>query len=199
MKGRPYLWHSSLAFKPPPHPVINTLRLPPAGIDAFEAIALVAVEPLGICNEKAQNKRQSKDQFPSRPRLSLQLPRCPPLCWGGRLCCRLTLLDNCDVFLCRHHLDGIGWVSGDERVCGSSEDRLTFVLGVDDSGHGVVIFGAWHRGGARANLGHARLNWGGQATLKGSSQSEPEIPLLYINAAAFKNTTLGDASNYLLQ
>ena len=39
-----YLWHRSLALKPSPHPVVDTLRLPPAGIDTFEAIGLVTIE-----------------------------------------------------------------------------------------------------------------------------------------------------------
>lgn len=39
-----HLWHSNVALKPPPDTVVDTLGLPPAGVDAFEAIALVAVE-----------------------------------------------------------------------------------------------------------------------------------------------------------
>ena len=39
-----HLWHSSLSLESPPHSVVNALRLPPAGVDAFEAVGLVAVE-----------------------------------------------------------------------------------------------------------------------------------------------------------
>ena len=43
-----YLRHSSLALKPSPYSVINALRLPPARVDAFEAVTLVAVEGFGV-------------------------------------------------------------------------------------------------------------------------------------------------------
>ena len=43
-----YLRHSSLPLEPPPHSIVNTLRLPPAGVDAFEAVGLVAVEGVGV-------------------------------------------------------------------------------------------------------------------------------------------------------
>src|ERR1700761_177288 len=33
-----HLRHSSLPLKPSPHPIIDALRLPPAGVDAFEAV-----------------------------------------------------------------------------------------------------------------------------------------------------------------
>jgi hypothetical protein len=39
-----HLWHNSLTLEASPHAIINTLRLPPAGSDAVEAVALVAVE-----------------------------------------------------------------------------------------------------------------------------------------------------------
>lgn len=39
-----HLWHDSLSLEPPSHSVINALRLPPARVDAFEAIGLMAVE-----------------------------------------------------------------------------------------------------------------------------------------------------------
>lgn len=46
---RAYLRHSSLALEPPPHTVVDTLGLPPARVDALEAVALVAVEALRVC------------------------------------------------------------------------------------------------------------------------------------------------------
>lgn len=39
-----HLRHNSLTLESPPDTVVNALRLPPAGVDAFEAVALVAVE-----------------------------------------------------------------------------------------------------------------------------------------------------------
>ena len=39
-----HLWHSRLAFEPPSHSVVDALRLPPARVDAFKAIRLMAVE-----------------------------------------------------------------------------------------------------------------------------------------------------------
>ena len=37
-----------MSLEPSSHSVINTLRLPPAGIDAFEAIGLMAVECVSV-------------------------------------------------------------------------------------------------------------------------------------------------------
>lgn len=41
--GCPYLGHNSLTLEPPADAVINTLGLAPRGIDALEAVALVAI------------------------------------------------------------------------------------------------------------------------------------------------------------
>lgn len=38
--------HSSLPFEAPSHPIIDTLRFPPAWVNAFVVIALVTVEAL---------------------------------------------------------------------------------------------------------------------------------------------------------
>ena len=41
-----YRWHSSLAFESPPYSIVDTLRLPPAWVDAHESVALVTVKAL---------------------------------------------------------------------------------------------------------------------------------------------------------
>lgn len=45
-----YLGHSSLAREATADTAVDTLRLSPAGIDALEAIALVAIEALPVCS-----------------------------------------------------------------------------------------------------------------------------------------------------
>jgi hypothetical protein len=47
--GVSHLWHSSLALEASSDTIVDTLRFPPARVDAFEAIALVTVEALRIC------------------------------------------------------------------------------------------------------------------------------------------------------
>jgi hypothetical protein len=58
-----HLGHGGLALEAPPHAVVNALGLPPARVDAFEAVALVAVEArrallhdrhVGLCGDCIQ-------------------------------------------------------------------------------------------------------------------------------------------------
>jgi hypothetical protein len=46
-----HLWHSGLALEASADTIVDTLRFPPARVYAFEAIALVTVEALGVCSE----------------------------------------------------------------------------------------------------------------------------------------------------
>ena len=46
-KASTYGWHGSLALKPSPHSIVDTLRLPPARVYTFEPVALMPVEVLG--------------------------------------------------------------------------------------------------------------------------------------------------------
>ena len=43
-----YLWHSSLTLESPSHSVVDTLRFPPAWVNTFESVALMAVEALSV-------------------------------------------------------------------------------------------------------------------------------------------------------
>ena len=43
-----YLWHSSLALESPSHSVVDTLGFPPAWVNTFESVALMAVEALSV-------------------------------------------------------------------------------------------------------------------------------------------------------
>ena len=42
-----HLWHGSLASETSPNGIVDTLGLPPAWVDALEAVGLVAVEARG--------------------------------------------------------------------------------------------------------------------------------------------------------
>jgi len=42
------LWHSSLTLEPSANTIINTLWLSPTGVDTFETIALMAIEPFPV-------------------------------------------------------------------------------------------------------------------------------------------------------
>lgn len=42
------LWHSSLALESPSHSVVDTLGFPPAWVNTFESVALMAVEALSV-------------------------------------------------------------------------------------------------------------------------------------------------------
>ena len=44
-----YLWHSSLTLESSPDSVVDTLRLSPARVNAFESVGLVTVEARGAC------------------------------------------------------------------------------------------------------------------------------------------------------
>ena len=52
---RTYLWHSSLALEPSSNSIVDTLRLPPAGIDTHVCVTLVSVEALRVCRTKGQH------------------------------------------------------------------------------------------------------------------------------------------------
>ena len=43
-----YLWHSSLALESPSHSVVDTLGFPPAWVNTFESVTLMAVEALSV-------------------------------------------------------------------------------------------------------------------------------------------------------
>jgi len=45
-----YRWHGQVALEAPPHPIIDTLGLPPCWGDALEPIALVPSEALRAYN-----------------------------------------------------------------------------------------------------------------------------------------------------
>ena len=49
ISDRTYRRHSSLPLEPSPHTIVNTLWFPPAWVNAFVSIALVAVEALCAC------------------------------------------------------------------------------------------------------------------------------------------------------
>ena len=44
-----YRWHNHLSLKTSSDTIINTLRLAPAGIEAFVGITLMSVETLDAC------------------------------------------------------------------------------------------------------------------------------------------------------
>jgi hypothetical protein len=58
-----YLWHGRLALESPPHAIVDTLRLPPARVNAFESIALVSVEALGVCSNRESLSATSSSKF----------------------------------------------------------------------------------------------------------------------------------------
>ena len=47
-----YLWHSSLALESPPHSIVDTLGFPPARVNTFESVALMAVEALNVWTQE---------------------------------------------------------------------------------------------------------------------------------------------------
>jgi hypothetical protein len=47
-----YLWHGRLALEAPPHAIVYALGLTPAGVNAFESIALMSVEAFGVCSNQ---------------------------------------------------------------------------------------------------------------------------------------------------
>lgn len=46
-----YRWHSQLPLEPPPHTIVDSLWFPPIRRNAFEHVALVAVEVLCACTK----------------------------------------------------------------------------------------------------------------------------------------------------
>jgi hypothetical protein len=60
-----YLWHGRLALEPPPHTIVDALGLPPAGVNAFESIALVSVEALGVCSNQRRLSATSSKNDPA--------------------------------------------------------------------------------------------------------------------------------------
>lgn len=48
-RDRTYRWHSSLSLEPSSDTIVDALWLPPARVDAHEAVTLVAAEALRAC------------------------------------------------------------------------------------------------------------------------------------------------------
>ena len=46
-----YRWHSQLPLEPPPHTIVDSFWFPPIRRNAFEHVALVAVEVLCACTK----------------------------------------------------------------------------------------------------------------------------------------------------
>lgn len=90
-----YLWHDSLSLESSPDPVVDTLRLPPCGWNAFEAVRLVAQEVRAACImvlvQCLHNYAMS-----GVPLVALRIEY--------RATSKRTLLDNWDVLLCDSHL-----------------------------------------------------------------------------------------------